>query len=303
MDAKLPRREFIAISSIALFCSSRSFAGEGVGRIETLRNKSNAVSPRIRVWLPPAYDGSDRRFPVLYMLDGQWAFAGDEAGTNFRADTRIADLASDGTIRPHIVVAIDNLGEKRFLQYMPQAIYDAAGPDLRDSIEREIERINADKLVSSEFLSFLEGELIPQIDAEYRTLRDRNERAIFGASMAGAMAGAIFVEAKSSFGRAACMSPNWPLYDERFIDHPGLPQLWAEFFAQLGAPEGRRLWLDHGTQMMDAGMASHQRAIAKRLGNLGWRRGCNLQTRVYEAGHAIAQSAVQMDEVLAWLLV
>ncbi len=31
--------------------------------------------------------------------------------------------------------------------------------------------------------------------------------------------------------------------------------------------------------------------------------GCNLQTRVYQgAGHAFAQTAVQMDEVLAWLL-
>ena len=54
--------------------------------------------------------------------------------------------------------------------------------------------------------------------------------------------------------------------------------------------------------MMDAGMAVHQTGIAKALTDLGWRRGCNLQTRVYEAGHAFAESAKQMDEVLAWLL-
>jgi hypothetical protein len=54
--------------------------------------------------------------------------------------------------------------------------------------------------------------------------------------------------------------------------------------------------------MMDAGMAPHQSAIAKRLVDLGWRRGCNLSTRVYKAGHAFAQSAAQMDETLAWLL-
>jgi hypothetical protein len=47
----------------------------------------------------------------------------------------------------------------------------------------------------------------------------------------------------------------------------------------------------------------HQINIAERLIELGWERGCNLQTRVYEgAGHAFAQTAVQMDEVLAWLL-
>ena len=55
--------------------------------------------------------------------------------------------------------------------------------------------------------------------------------------------------------------------------------------------------------MMDAGMAPHQIGIARRLAALGWRRGRDLETRVYQgAGHAFAQTAVQMDELLAWLL-
>ena len=87
--------------------------------------------------------------------------------------------------------------------------------------------------------------------------------------MAGVMAGAIFVEANKAFGRAACMSPNWPIYDERMIDHPQLLSIWPAYFGQLGAPLGRRLWLDHGTQMMDAGMAPHQIAITRRLVTLG----------------------------------
>ena len=65
-----------------------------------------------------------------------------------------------------------------------------------------------------------------------------------------------------------------------------------------------RLWLDHGTEMeLDAGITPHQINIADRLVELGWEHGRNLQTRVYYgAGHAYAQTAVQMDEVLAWLL-
>ena len=99
------------------------------------------------------------------------------------------------------------------------------------------------------------------------------------------------------------MSPNWPVYDERMIDHPQLLELWPEFFSRLGAPKGRKLWLDHGTEMMDAGMAPHQIRIAEKLVQLGWRPGRNLQSRVYKgAGHAFAQTAVQMDEVLTWLL-
>jgi hypothetical protein len=99
------------------------------------------------------------------------------------------------------------------------------------------------------------------------------------------------------------MSPNWPIYDQRFVEHPQLLSLWPAYFARLGAPAGRRLWLDHGTEMMDAGMAPHQTGIARRLAKLGWRSGRNLETRVYRgAGHAFAQTAVQMDEMLTWLL-
>ena len=57
---------------------------------------------------------------------------------------------------------------------------------------------------------------------------------------------------------------------EDFIDYPALPQLWAEYFAQVGAPDERRLWLDHGTQMMDAGMARTLTTLLSRLYGCGY---------------------------------
>ena len=275
------------------------------GRIETLRRFDSAdrTEPRVRVWLPRDYDTSKRSYRTLYTLDGQFAFATDSDGMNFAADRRVARLAAAGIIRPTLIVAIDNLEGDRFLQYMPQTIYDRAEGELRAAIDREIGRTGGRPLVSTRFLQFLTTRLKPFVDTHYRTSPGRLDTAVFGASMAGVMAGAIFVEAQQAFGRAACMSPNWPIYDKRFIDHPQLLSLWPAYFAQLGRPRGRRLWLDHGTRMMDAGMAPHQVAIACRLTKLGWRRGRNLQTRVYRgAGHAFAETAVQMDELLAWLL-
>lgn len=277
-------------------------------RIETLADFGAAAGAgsgsgsRIRVWLPPDYAVNDLVHRTLYMLDGQYAFADDSDGTNFQTDRRVERLMATGTIEPTIIVAIDHLGDDRFLQYMPQAIYERADADVRAAVEREMARLGATSLVSEEFVQFVETRLKPYIESRYRTSRDRLDTAIFGASMAGVMAGALFVEAQQVFGRGACMSPNWAIYDERMIDHPGLASLWAGYFEQLGAPEGRRLWLDHGSEMMDAGMVPHQLAIAKSLEDLGWRRGCNLQTRVYDAGHAFAQTATQMDDVLAWLL-
>jgi hypothetical protein len=236
------------------------------------------------------------------MLDGQYAFASDSDGINFAADRRVARLAAAGRIQPALIVAIDNLGEPadRFRQYMPQTIYDQSGGSLRAAIDRELA---GRPLVSAQFLRFLATRLKPFVDAHYRTLAGRRDTAILGASMAGPMAAAAFVEEQQAFGRAACLSPQWPLYDERFIDHPQLLSIWPRYFARLGAPAGRRLWMDHGTRMMDAGMAPHQIGIARRLAQLGWRRGRDLETHVYHgAGHAFAQTAVQMDELLAWLL-
>lgn len=298
------RRAFLAASAAASAAPGYAAAHPAPGRIETLGpfELERGRSVRVRVFLPSGYEPGGSAHRVLYMLDGQFAFAEDSKGTNFAADRRVERLIKAGVIPPTLVVAIDNLEEYRFLQYMPQAIYERAEPDLKRAIEREVARVGATRLESNAFIRFLTEQLKPLLDRRYRTAPGGLDTAIFGASMAGVMAGAIFVEASAAFGRAGCMSPNWPVYDQHMIDHPGLPALWAEYFAQLGPPGGRRLWLDHGTEMMDAGMAPHQKAIADRLGGLGWRRGCHLQTRVYEAGHAFADTATQMDEMLSWLL-
>lgn len=301
----ITRRTFVALSSAAVAAPALAWAPASQGRIDALGklDPSEATEPRVRVWLPPGYDRSRSAHRTFYMLDGQYAFASDSEGVNFATDRRVTRLIATRRIKPTLIVAIDNLEEDRFLQYMPQTIYDRSTGDLRASIEREIVRTGAaKKLVSTPFIQFL-IRLKRHIDAKYRTSPNRLDTAIFGASMAGVMSGAIFVEAQQVFGLGACMSPNWPIYDDKMIDHPQLMSIWPTFFAQLGPPRGRKLWLDHGTKMMDAGMAPHQAGIARQLRKQGWRPGLNLQTQVYKgAGHAFAETAAQMDEVLTWLL-
>jgi predicted alpha/beta superfamily hydrolase len=299
------RRTFVTGAAAAVAAPSFATPGAPPGRIETAGPLGSGDGPelRVRIWLPPGYEEGSRSYRTLYMLDGQWAFASDADGENFAADHRVARLAAAGRIEPVLIVAIDNLGDDRFRQYMPQTIYDQSEGSLRAAIDRELARLAGQPLLSAQFIQYLATKLKPFIDAHYRTLAGRLDTAIFGASQAGVMAGAIFVEAQQAFGRAACMSPNWPIYDARFIEHPQLLSLWPDYFGRLGAPDGRRLWLDHGTRMMDAGMAPHQIGIARRLAELGWRPGRDLETRVYDgAGHAFARTAVQMDELLAWLL-
>lgn len=232
------RRDFLAVAASAIPAPAFSRDRGSQGRIETLdlASASNGSQPRIRVWLPPGYDDQRNSYGSLYLLDGQFAFAADSQGQNFAVDRRIARLAANRTIPPTLVVAIDNLGEDRFLQYMPQSVYERADRAVREIVEREIARTGGNPLVSAQFIEFLSTRLKPYIDGRYKTSPDRLDTAIFGASMAGVMSGAIFVEAQDAFGRAACMSPNWPIYNARMIDHPSLPGLWADYFAGLGAP-------------------------------------------------------------------
>jgi enterochelin esterase-like enzyme len=296
------RRAFMALAAAAAAAPAFAALDAPQGRIEALPPLGSAghPEPRVRIWLPPGYDEGRRAYRTLYMFDGQYVFASDSEGVNFEADRRVARLAAAGRIQPALIVAIDNLEDDRFYQYMPQAIYDQTAGLLRAQIDVELA---GRPLVSAPFLRFLTGRLKPYVDAHYRTRAGRLDTAVAGASMAGLIAAAAFVEGQQAFGRAACISPQWPIYNRHMVDHPQLLSIWPRYFARLGPPAGRRLWLDHGTLMIDAGMAPHQIAIARRLEQLGWRRGRNLETHVYEgAGHAFAQTAVQMDDLLAWLL-
>jgi enterochelin esterase-like enzyme len=254
-----------------------------------------------RVWLPPGYDGSNRRYKVLYVNDGQWAFrtrADDDQA--FAIDESIQRLVKARKIEPVIVVAVFNPGNDRFRQYLPQPMYNGTTGALRAAMDKEL---SGKPVTSAAFLAFLANELKPAIDAAYRTRAGAKNSAIIGASMGGLITAAAFIEHPDLFGRAACISPQWPLYDVRMVDYPALLTAWPAYFARLGAPEGRKLWLDHGTTMIDAGFGPYQTAIARQLEANGWRRGRNLEARVHQGGaHIWSDWAAHMDELLTWLL-
>ena len=84
---------------------------------------SRDVIPRpVDVWLPPGYaEGGERRYPVLYMHDGQNLFDPELAfgGVDWGLDEALGRLAAAGDIPETMVVAIWNTGEARWTEYMP----------------------------------------------------------------------------------------------------------------------------------------------------------------------------------------
>lgn len=142
----------------------------------------------ILVYLPGSYDTSDRRYPVVYMHDGQNLF---DAHTSFagewQVDETMQQLEQEGI--EVIVVGIPNAGEQRLNEYSP----------FRDP------RHGGGK--GDAYLSFLVETLKPLIDVDFRTLSDRAHTGIFGSSMGGLISLYAFFQRPAIFGFAGVMSP------------------------------------------------------------------------------------------------
>ena len=138
---------------------------------------------RIAVLLPWDYSQTDRRYPVLYLQDGQNLFEEDAPFGTWGVDKKLAALAQKGK-GDFIVVAIDHGGKERIKEFSP---YDS---------QRWGEGLGRD------YARFLAQTLKPHIDKNFRTLTDRAHTGIGGSSMGGLIsiyAGLTFPEVYSKF--------------------------------------------------------------------------------------------------------
>ena len=118
---------------------------------------------RINVWLPPEYRREPgRKWPVLYMPDG-----GLEEDFMHVAGL-LQVLASNGSMRPFILVGIENTVRRR----------DLTGPTNNAEDKKMAPVVGG----SANFRQFLRHELLPLIEQRYRL---DGERAIIGESLAG----------------------------------------------------------------------------------------------------------------------
>lgn len=147
-----------------------------VRRIEVRGGSGGAesVTRDLLVWLPPGYDAPqnrDRRYPVLYMCDGQNIFE-QLAGVpgEWHADETATQLIERGTIEPLIIVGMPNSGAYRIREYLPFDSLPGVEPD------------------GAAFVDWMLREVKPRIDRVFRTAQDSDETVIGGASLGGAIA-------------------------------------------------------------------------------------------------------------------
>jgi predicted alpha/beta superfamily hydrolase len=134
-----------------------------IGETFTIRSAVLGETRRINVYLPPPYAASPAtRLPVLYMPDGGMA-------EDFLHVAGLVQVSvGNETMRPFILVGIENTERRR----------DLTGPTQNAEDRKIAPRVGG----SAAFREFIRKELIPAINARYRTT---SERAIIGESLAG----------------------------------------------------------------------------------------------------------------------
>jgi enterochelin esterase-like enzyme len=292
---------------LALLGLAAPLAAQGSGRLIEYERVPAADLPdqRLTIWLPPGYDEGARRYPVLYMHDGHNLF--DVKKSNFNkiwaADKAMLAAVASGKVEPHIIVGIWAPGPDRYRQYLPRSAYDAASPTLKAQMDA---MSNGGPVVSDRYLAWIAGPLKAWVDASFRTRPGRGDTAIVGSSMGGLMSCYAFLERPEVFGRAGCVSSHWPAVDPRAVagEDSGVKQLWESWFAaRLGAPDGRRVWMDHGTATLDAFYAPYQQVVDARFAAQGWQKGRDWESKVYEgAEHEENAWAARLPEIFGWLL-
>lgn len=146
---------------------------------------------KIRVYLPPEYQSSQDRYPVLYMHDGQNLF--DDA-TSFVGEWGVDESLNQLYKKNNfslIVVGIDNGQEKRMNELSPWK-----HPDFGIA-EGEA------------YMSFVVNVIKPYVDKNYRTLADVNNTAIMGSSMGGLISHYAIFQYPQVFSKAGIFSPSY----------------------------------------------------------------------------------------------
>ncbi len=251
----------------------------GSERLRLHRQFVSALLPARRdviVALPPDYFTTSRRYPVLYLQDGQNLF--DPAtsfvkGSFWDVQTTADRLIGENAIEPLIVVGIYNTGIERMEEYTPMPDRTLGGG------KGEL------------YGRLLVEELKPWVDRAYRTLDGPADTGIGGSSLGALESLYVGLTWPQVFGRLAILSPSvW----------------WAQGamlqYVRRTRPEPRpRIWLDMGLAEGPA-MISRCDELHRLLERRGWRSGKDVEyLRVPGGRHNEDAWAQRVDPFLRFL--
>lgn len=258
-------------TAVAAPAGKPSTAGPRVGLLPQTLTIAGLERPRqIRLYLPPSYASSpERRYPVIYMHDGQNLF--DDA-TSYAGEWG-ADETLDALAQSHgfeaIVVGIDNGGEKRMSELLPWP-----NPPRFPQAEGDA------------YLDFIVKQVKPLIDRDYRSRPEREHTAVMGSSMGGLISHYAIQRHPEVFSKAGVFSPSYWI----------APRAEA-FFGGQALPADSRVYLYAGGRERE--IADGSRQMREWLAGAGLRGlALNINPR---AEHNEAAWRAELARSLIWL--
>ena len=311
MKALLAALSLLAAAPLAAADPTNMTPAVTEGKIDAWRSlDGGAAGPMtVWIWLPPEYEtAKNKRFPVLYMHDGQNSFDKALTGYNqeWQMDEAIPRMVRQGDLRSWIVVGVQS-PKARYTGLFPQKIYPLLSPEYRKRVEGIETGEPKDALAGDAYLRFLVDTVKSRVDREYRTLSGPEDTAVMGSSMGGLMAFYAMAEYPHVFGQAAAVSMHIPLAGvEKGEDHAKWATEAADAFRRYLAtskmkPGANRLYIDHGTATLDEAYAPYSKALVPMLEAAGW-NGPNFMFRTYAgAEHNETAWSQRVDIPLAFM--
>jgi predicted alpha/beta superfamily hydrolase len=183
-----------------------------------LRNQRDLI-----VYTPPGYrDQPERRFPVLYLHDGQNLFDGATSfipGQDWHVGQTADACIQSGAVEPLIIVGMYNT-KARIREYTPTHVPKLGGG-------------RADR-----YAKFLIEEVKPFVDHEYRTLHGSRSTGVGGSSLGGLVSLYVGLKHAAIFGKIAALSPS--VWWNQLVIH--------RFVQSMHVEPRPRIWLDIGTR-------------------------------------------------------
>jgi len=154
---------------------------------------------QVWIYLPKDYSKSKKKYPVIYMQDGQNLFhANPPRPDEWAVDSVLDSMIREGS-KEMIIVGIDHAGENRLKEYNPHDSQYGKGE-------------------GKAYASFLAETLKPYIDSNYRTLKNAKNTAIAGSSMGGLISMYTIAKYPKVFGSAGIFSPSFWLAPKIYED-------------------------------------------------------------------------------------
>jgi hypothetical protein len=232
----------------------------------------------IDIYLPAGYHTESKvRYPVVYMMDGQYLFTPDSVqpgGVSWGLDTLLDQWIAAGEVAPCIVVGVHNT-YRRIVEYMP----DKGFAQWPDSTRQRFTKSYAEP-EGDWFLEILVRDVKAHVDSAYRTLPDPGHTFIGGSVSGGVVALYGISEYPDVFSGMICMSGHWAISPGNLFPDAARAML-GEMGGNLPDPSGHKLYFDYGTEGMDAMNGPYQAQMDSLVRASGYQSDLNWMSKPF----------------------